>query len=88
MGTVETALLLKYGLPLAVRLIANGVAKDDAIEATTDMVEAINAEEDVAQYLLKADAKATAIIVDGFYDTLTGVAESLKKLLDLLLGGE
>lgn len=81
MGSVELALLIKYGIPLAVKLLSNGKNEPETVEAVNTVITGISSGGDVSGALLNADETQTNNIVDGFFGLLTGVSGALGNLV-------
>jgi len=82
MGNLELNLLLKYGVPLAVKLLREGHSTAE-VETAVKAVKIVSgiAEVNVQEVLLKADDAQTESIVDGLFGVLTGVGDALGGLL-------
>jgi len=82
MGTTEMGLILKYGIPLAIKLLAGGKDQEETEEAVQDAVGGIASGEDVGGVLLSADEQQAQTIIDGMYDVITGATGALSSLID------
>ena len=80
MGTVETALLVKYGIPLAVKLLSSGKSEADTVVAVVEAIDGLDKDE-IVNTLVDAGEENAKSIVDGLFDLITGVAGGLAKLL-------
>lgn len=88
MGTTELNLLLKFGVPLAVKLLADGKEEKEAIEIAKTAVAgmASGGNLDIGDVLLAADEEQTQSIIDGFFGLITGVGDAFGNLLKALGG--
>ena len=80
MDPATLALILKFGIPLAFRLLNDGKDNQEAIETAQETVEAL-ATGDVVESLIAADEEQTEFIVNCLHGALSGVAEALGELL-------
>lgn len=81
MGALELQLLLRYGVPLAVKLLAGGKSEKETVEAVQNTVSDLAKGRDAVEALLKADDKQVEGIVEGLFGVLTGVADALGNLI-------
>ena len=85
MGSVEIALLIKYGVPLVIKLLSNGKEEASAIEIAEESI--VNLKESgMVSTLLHADQEQTNVIVKALYDVVTGTALSAGKLIMAFVG--
>jgi len=84
---LETILLLKYGVPLAFKLLGEGKSATEvknAVEAIK-IVSGVGGT-DVKEALAEADEKQTNGIVEGLFGVLTGVTDAFSNLLKAIGG--
>ena len=86
MGSIELTLLLRYGVPLAIKLIANGKTKNDAVVTAGDAAIGLAADIDLAAKLVDAKPKQVKSIVDGLFDVITGASDAFSHLVVALVG--
>lgn len=89
MGTTELTLLLKYGIPLAIKLLNNGKDEEETTKAVTGAIEGMAAGEvdvGMGDALVKADKEQTKSIIDGLFGVITGTANALGGLVKALFG--
>ena len=79
-------LALKYGLPLAIKLLNNGKDETETQAVVTAAITGITSGTDATETLLKADDAQTASIVDGLFNVITGAAGGLFGLIGALGG--
>ena len=86
MGTVEMALLLKYGIPLAVKLLSNGVDEKETTKAVTVAIAGIASGEvnDIGPVFEEANEEQTKNIIDGLFGVITGATNALGGLVKAL----
>ena len=87
MGSLEFQLLMKYGLPLAIKLLGDKHSEQevkDAVKAVKIVADVSG--DDAKEALLKADDKQTEGIVEGIFGLLTGVGDALGNLLKAIGG--
>ncbi len=84
MGSVELGLLMKYGIPVAVKLLNKGKSEKEASEAARAIV--LLAGNDVSNALLLADYKQTQSIIGSLYDVITDTGNALGGLLKSIGG--
>lgn len=80
MGTLEMALLLNVGLPLALKLINGGKNSDEAAKIAQMAVSDIS----VIDQIATATPQQNKEIVDGLYDVLSGAGGAFGNLIGLL----
>jgi hypothetical protein len=85
MGTVEMALLLKYGIPLAVKLLANGKNEKETTELVSGAITDLG-KDDIVQALVTADEAQTNAIVNALFGVITGASGALAGLLGVFWG--
>ena len=87
MGNLELQLLMKYGLPLAVKLLGEGKTTEEA-RIAVEAVKVVSsvAGGDAVGALLKADDKQVDGIVEGLFGVLTGVGDAVGGLLKAIGG--
>jgi hypothetical protein len=83
MGTVEMALLIKYGIPLAIKLLSAGKDVKETKEVVNTVVSGMN---DYKGPLLAADEAQTQEVVNGLFGVITGVTDALDGLIKGLGG--
>jgi len=95
MGSTELTLVFRYGIPLAIKLLADGKSEaeiEKAVSATITGIYVANAGElDVVAALAEADEKQADGIVDGLFGVITGAAGAVVGLIKAfcgLLGGK
>jgi len=82
MGSTELALLLKFGIPLAIKLLAGGKDEVETVEAINNLITGIaNDSVDVGDALLLANQEQTSGIIQGIYDVITGATNALSNLV-------
>lgn len=81
MGTIETQLMLKYGVPLAIKLLANG--RVDAANEAQAIIENLDSE-GVGEALIHADSVQAESIVEGLFQTVIG--KGIGDLVSVLAG--
>ena len=83
MSPLILGLTLKYGVPLAIRLIDEGKAKDEqeAIETAQGIIADLAFSDSITERLVSADKEQTEFIVACLYDALT---ESIDAIQDLI----
>lgn len=87
MGSTELALLLKFGVPLAVKLLKDGKEETETIEVVSAAIVNMEAGEmDVGTALLEADEEQTRNIIDGLFGVITGIADAVGGLLKAIVG--
>jgi len=86
MGSVETTLILKYGIPLAIKLLNSGEDEPETVETVTEVIAGMEESGDVGELLVKADAEQTKGIVDALFDVITGAADAFGGLVKALVG--
>ena len=86
MGTVELALLLKFGVPLAVKLLANGKDEEETSVVVGDAIEKMAANKDVGPVLRTADKAQTESIINGMFSVIVGTGDAIGCLLKAILG--
>ena len=87
MGTTELALLLKYGVPVAVKLLADGKEESETVDAVTSAITNMDAGvPDVGEKLLKADEEQTKNIIDGLFGMITGLGGAFGGLVKAFVG--
>lgn len=87
MGTIETALLLKYAIPLAVKLLKHGKDEEETVTAVTEAIDGMAiGDVDVGDALVKANKEQTKNIIDGLFGIITGTANALGGLVKALFG--
>ena len=87
MGSTELALILKFGVPLAVKLLSDGRDETETVEAVTGAI--VNMESgdiELEETLLEADKEQTKSIIDGLFGVITGAAGALGGLLKAIIG--
>jgi len=82
MGSVELALLIKYGLPLAMKLIKAGEDGTKVAEVVTNIV---TVKGDIAETLLTADDQQTQAIIDGLFGEVGKSLDDLLKAIGELI---
>ncbi len=85
MGTGELGLLLKYGMPLAEKLLAADKKKGETIDAVVGAVNNLSDIPDMGEALLNADKDETANIIDGLFGVLAGVGDAVDGLAETLI---
>ncbi len=85
MGTVETELILKYGIPLAFKLWNDGKDEPETVKAIVAAVAGFR-ESDMTDALLKADEKQTKGIIDGLFGIITGATDAIGGLVKGIFG--
>ena len=86
MGSLELSLLLKYGVPLAVKLLKDGETEDETVEVVVTAITGLSDNIDVGEALLKADKEQAKGIIDGLFGVLTGVTDAFGNLLKAIGG--
>lgn len=87
MGTTETALLLKYGIPLAVKLLADGKDETETTESVVKAVAGMSAGGiDIGDKLLNADKEQSDGIIEGLFGVITGAGNALGSLVKAFFG--
>ena len=86
MGNLELGLLLKYGVPLAVKLLRGGETEDETVEAVKAAIAGMANPPDVGETLLEADDEQAKGIVEGLFGVLTGVTDAFGGLLKAIGG--
>ena len=82
MGNTELALLLKFGVPLAVKLLNDGKDEDETIEfVKTAIVNLEGGNTDLGSALVNADNEQTKNIIDGLFGVITGVGDAVGGLI-------
>ena len=85
MGSVKLILLLKYGIPLAMHLIADGTPTKDASENAVAVVHHLMELDNIPQELVDADTQKASDVIDGMFQVIKGVTTGLYILLSSLL---
>ena len=85
MGSLELELLLKYGLPVAVKLLQDGKDTNEVVEVVTKVITGIK-DKDIAEVFVKADDKQTKGIIEGLFGIITGVGDALGGLVKAIGG--
>lgn len=85
MGTVETELILKYGLPLIVELFVAGKSEPDTVKAVVAAVAGFK-QPNIAEKLLEADEKQTKSIIEGLFGVITGATDAIGNLVKSIFG--
>ena len=80
MGSIELALLLKYGLPLAIKLLDNSKDTDETIEVVTSVIAGMY-KGNVSEALINADDEQTESIITALFDVITGVSDAVGNLI-------
>lgn len=86
MGSTELALLLKYGVPLAVKLLSEGKDEEETVEAVTSAITNLESGAEIDEVLLAADEEQTKSIIDGLFGVLTGTLGAVGGLLKAFAG--
>ena len=87
MGSVELGLLLKFGVPLAVKLLGDGKNPDETVEVVTAAIVNMEAEPpDISEALLAANKEQTKNIIDGLFNVLTEGLGAFGGLLKAFFG--
>ena len=73
-------LILKYGVPLAIRLIKDGKDDKEATQMALEVVENL-ATGDIKEKLLDADKEQTEFIINALYGALQGLHEKFQSLI-------
>lgn len=90
MGSTELGLALKYGVPLVVKLLADGKKEEETVAAVADVItnmatggagDAGEIGAVISNGLLGADEQQTKNIIDGLFGVLTGVMGAIGGLL-------
>ena len=87
MGNLELGVLLKYGIPLVVKLLAAGKKEEETVKAvTTAIVNLDGGVVEVREKLLAADDEQARGIVEGMFRVLMGVVDGVFNLAGALVG--
>ena len=86
MGNLEMELLLKYGIPLAAKLLKSGESEEKVIEAVITTVSGLKDAPDIGEALAKADKEQAKGIIEGLFGVLTGVVGAFGGLLKAFYG--
>jgi hypothetical protein len=84
MGSLEMMLLMKYGIPLAIKLLSEGKDDKETIDAANTAIGAITSGHNAGDVLIGADEQQTNDIVNGLYGVLTGVTGAFGGLVKSL----
>ena len=91
MGSMELNLLLKFGVPLAVKLLVAGKDEKEVTDTVTAAVSGMAAGKvEIGKALLAADEKQTQSIIDGLLGVIVGTVDAFGGLIKAflrLLGG-
>lgn len=86
-STELTLLMLKYGVPLAVKLLHDGFNETQAVEMATVAVENLDGGlPGIAEILLKADKEKTKNIIDDLFALIKDTGNAFVNLIGTLLG--
>ncbi len=80
MGSIELALILKYGIPLAIRLLADGKDEDKALEIATSAIAGMY-RGNAGEALAGADDGQTESIISGLFDVIADVSDAMGNLI-------
>jgi len=87
MGSTELALLLKYGVPLVIRLLADGKNSEYVEEVVSCAITGVATSDiEVRDALINADGKQTQSIIASLFGVITGATDALGGLV-CALGG-
>ena len=83
MSPLILGLTLKYGVPLAIRLIDEGKAKDEqeAIETAQGIIADLAFSDSITEQLVSADKEQTEFIVACLYGALTEAIGAIQELI-------
>lgn len=85
MGALELSLILKYGVPLAIKLLLGGKIESETVDAVNSVITGMaSGDIDVAKVLLAADEEQTNAIINGTYNVIIGTADALGDLVKSL----
>ena len=85
MGTIELGLLLKFGVPLAVKLLTAGKTETETVIEVSHAIAGMS-ETNVGEVLLLADEQQSKSIIDGLFGLITGVANAFGNLINAFVG--
>ena len=86
MGSTELNLLLKFGVPLAVRLLADGEDEKETIVTVTSAITGMASRVDVGEALLEADEQQTKSIIDSLFGVIVGIGDAFGGLIKAIAG--
>ena len=91
MGATELALILKFGIPLGMKLISKGAKEQEAIDAVAATIDNLEANPlSMREVLLTADEQQTDDIINHLFGVITGIGGAgggLLRVLFSLFGG-
>ena len=86
MGSTELALILKYVVPLAIKLANDGKDETETVTEIVSVINNIDKSPDAIETLANADPEQTKSIIDGLFNVITGVAGAPFFLISSLVG--
>ncbi len=87
MGETELALILKYGIPLAVKMLHEGRDEEETVKVVKTAITGLKAGDvDIGGALLNANEEQSKSIIDGLFGIITGVGDAFGGLIKAFFG--
>jgi type II secretory pathway component PulF len=86
MGSVEMMLLMNYGIPLAIKLLANGKDEKETAEVVTGAITGLTSGTDVKTALVNATPEQKDAMVNALFGVITGATGAITNLISALGG--